>query len=268
MGRWPPAYPLLQCQAERAGCGLGHLQWTVPVSPSFSPWSGTSWNSEVIRGMMQGTFETWVSRPNPHPNLDPWRRCSVAGPLTELLSQRHCLEIPEGLACKWQALEGVGVCAPSVLDTPCTPQSAAGGGGGRRVRSRGLGGRLSCHWPVRLPHTGHVSRPVVADVGCSLSVMSFPAEGVESAIKNNIEDVRLFLDSKHPGHYAVYNLSPRTYRPSKFHNRVGGLGACLHCVRFSYCRPSHPAVAVGWPLTVPSGSQRSPGPWRRGAGVR
>lgn len=50
--------------------------------------------------------------------------------------------------------------------------------------------------------------------------MSFPAEGVESAIKNNIEDVRLFLDSKHPGRYAVYNLSPRTYRPSKFHNRV------------------------------------------------
>ena len=112
------------------------------------------------------------------------------------------------------------------------------------MRSRGLGGRLSCHWPVRLPHTGHVSRPVVADVGCSLSVMSFPAEGVESAIKNNIEDVRLFLDSKHPGHYAVYNLSPRTYRPSKFHNRVGRLGACLHCVRFSYCRPSHPAVAA------------------------
>ena len=43
---------------------------------------------------------------------------------------------------------------------------------------------------------------------------------MESAIKNNIEDVRLFLDSKHPGRYAVYNLSPRTYRPSKFHNRV------------------------------------------------
>lgn len=65
-------------------------------------------------------------------------------------------------------------------------------------------------------------------------MMSFPAEGVESAIKNNIEDVRLFLDSKHPGHYAVYNLSPRTYRSSKFHNRVGGLGVCLspHAVFF------------------------------------
>ncbi|KAG5207939.1 hypothetical protein R6Z07F_007971 [Ovis aries] len=57
-----------------------------------------------------------------------------------------------------------------------------------------------------------------------IAVMSFPAEGVESAIKNNIEDVRLFLDSKHPGRYAVYNLSPRTYRPSKFHNRVSDCG--------------------------------------------
>lgn len=53
-----------------------------------------------------------------------------------------------------------------------------------------------------------------------IAVMSFPAEGVESAIKNNIEDVRLFLDTRHAGHYAVYNLSKRSYRPSRFHNRV------------------------------------------------
>uniref|UniRef100_A0A672HUR8 Cyclin-G-associated kinase n=1 Tax=Salarias fasciatus TaxID=181472 RepID=A0A672HUR8_SALFA len=54
-----------------------------------------------------------------------------------------------------------------------------------------------------------------------IAVMPFPAEGVESAMnKNNIEDVRLFLDSRHAGHYAVYNLSKRSYRPSRFHNRV------------------------------------------------
>ncbi|KAJ8263481.1 hypothetical protein COCON_G00159380 [Conger conger] len=57
-----------------------------------------------------------------------------------------------------------------------------------------------------------------------IAVMSFPAEGVESAIKNNIEDVRLFLDSRHAGHYAVYNLSKRSYRPSRFHNRVSDCG--------------------------------------------
>ncbi|KAH0628437.1 hypothetical protein JD844_009603 [Phrynosoma platyrhinos] len=61
-----------------------------------------------------------------------------------------------------------------------------------------------------------------------IAVMSFPAEGVESAIKNNIEDVRLFLDSKHPGRYAVYNLSPRTYRPSRFHNRKLNLDILLY----------------------------------------
>ncbi|XP_034155056.2 cyclin-G-associated kinase isoform X1 [Pangasianodon hypophthalmus] len=57
-----------------------------------------------------------------------------------------------------------------------------------------------------------------------IAVMSFPAEGVESAIKNNIEDVRLYLDSRHAGHYAVYNLSRRSYRPVRFHNRVWECG--------------------------------------------
>ncbi|XP_077377441.1 cyclin-G-associated kinase [Festucalex cinctus] len=77
-----------------------------------------------------------------------------------------------------------------------------------------------------------------------IAVMSFPAEGVESAIKNNIEDVRLFLDSRHPGHYAVYNLSRRSYRPSRFHNRVS---ECNWQVRrspnlrslFSVCKNMH-----------------------------
>ncbi|XP_077456668.1 cyclin-G-associated kinase [Stigmatopora argus] len=77
-----------------------------------------------------------------------------------------------------------------------------------------------------------------------IAVMSFPAEGVESAIKNNIEDVRLYLDSRHPGHYAVYNLSKRCYRPSRFHNRVS---ECNWQVRrspnlrslFSVCKNMH-----------------------------
>nr|XP_054109543.1 cyclin-G-associated kinase isoform X1 [Callithrix jacchus] len=77
-----------------------------------------------------------------------------------------------------------------------------------------------------------------------IAVMSFPAEGVESALKNNIEDVRLFLDSKHAGHYAVYNLSPRTYRPSRFHNRVSECGWAarraphLHTL-YNICRNMH-----------------------------
>lgn len=77
-----------------------------------------------------------------------------------------------------------------------------------------------------------------------IAVMSFPAEGVESAIKNNIEDVRMFLDAKHPGHYAVYNLSPRIYRASKFHNRVTECGWAvrraphLHSL-YTLCRNMH-----------------------------
>ncbi|XP_040264145.1 putative tyrosine-protein phosphatase auxilin isoform X1 [Bufo bufo] len=51
-------------------------------------------------------------------------------------------------------------------------------------------------------------------------VMSFPAEGVELGFRNHIEDVRSFLDSRHLDHYTVFNLSPRSYRSAKFHNRV------------------------------------------------
>ncbi|XP_078575507.1 cyclin-G-associated kinase-like [Branchiostoma floridae x Branchiostoma japonicum] len=57
-----------------------------------------------------------------------------------------------------------------------------------------------------------------------LIVMSFPAEGIEATIKNNLEEVRLYLDSRHTGHYAVYNLAQRTYRHHKFHNRVSECG--------------------------------------------
>ncbi|CAG5134697.1 unnamed protein product, partial [Candidula unifasciata] len=57
-----------------------------------------------------------------------------------------------------------------------------------------------------------------------LIVMSYPAEGVESAFKNSIDEVRNFLESKHRGSYAVYNLSQRTYRGAKFENRVSECG--------------------------------------------
>lgn len=56
-----------------------------------------------------------------------------------------------------------------------------------------------------------------------LKVMSYPAEGVESAIKNHIDDVRTFLESRHKGCYAVYNLCQRSYRAAKFENRVSAV---------------------------------------------
>ncbi|XP_030062463.1 auxilin [Microcaecilia unicolor] len=51
-------------------------------------------------------------------------------------------------------------------------------------------------------------------------VMSYPAEGVELGFRNHIEDVRSFLDSRHLDHYTVFNLSQKSYRSAKFHNRV------------------------------------------------
>jgi len=60
----------------------------------------------------------------------------------------------------------------------------------------------------------------VSYITSRLIVMSYPAEGVESAIKNHIDDVREFLETHHPGSYAVYNLSNRSYRTVKFQNRV------------------------------------------------
>ncbi|XP_059173806.1 cyclin-G-associated kinase-like [Physella acuta] len=57
-----------------------------------------------------------------------------------------------------------------------------------------------------------------------LIVMSYPAEGMESAFKNSIDDVRNYLESRHRGSYAVYNLSQRGYRVAKFENRVSECG--------------------------------------------
>ncbi|XP_061489326.1 putative tyrosine-protein phosphatase auxilin isoform X2 [Rhineura floridana] len=51
-------------------------------------------------------------------------------------------------------------------------------------------------------------------------VMSFPGEGVELGFRNHIDNVRTFLDSSHPDRYTVFNLSPKSYRTTRFHNRV------------------------------------------------
>ncbi|XP_067846486.1 auxilin isoform X2 [Heptranchias perlo] len=51
-------------------------------------------------------------------------------------------------------------------------------------------------------------------------VISYPAEGVELSFKNQIDDVRSFLDSRHLDHYTIFNLSQKSYRSAKFHNRI------------------------------------------------
>ena len=55
--------------------------------------------------------------------------------------------------------------------------------------------------------------------------MSYPAEGMESAYKNNMDDVVIFLEQHHNKAYAVYNCSNRSYRPIKFDNRVSWINS-------------------------------------------
>ncbi|GFR85921.1 cyclin-G-associated kinase-like, partial [Elysia marginata] len=64
----------------------------------------------------------------------------------------------------------------------------------------------------------------ISYVTSRLIVMSYPAEGMESAFKNSIDEVRAYLEAKHRGSYAVYNLSQRSYRVQKFENRVSECG--------------------------------------------
>ena len=66
-----------------------------------------------------------------------------------------------------------------------------------------------------------------------VAAMSLPVEGLESAYRNHIDDVRAMMESKHSGHYTVYNVSERASNPSKY--------------------PSGQLVEAGWsPGTVPS----------------
>ena len=60
-----------------------------------------------------------------------------------------------------------------------------------------------------------------------VAAMSFPAEGLESAYRNNIEDVRAMMESKHSNHYTVLNVSERPSNPTKY--------------------PSGKLIDAGWP---------------------
>ena len=57
-----------------------------------------------------------------------------------------------------------------------------------------------------------------------LIVTSFPAEGIESAYRQNIDDVRAALDTRHGNHYAIYNVSGRSYAANKFNARITDCG--------------------------------------------
>lgn len=58
-------------------------------------------------------------------------------------------------------------------------------------------------------------------VGDKIIAMGYPASGFESTYRNDYEQVKKFLDSKHGKNYWVYNLcSERSYPSSFFEDRV------------------------------------------------
>ena len=50
--------------------------------------------------------------------------------------------------------------------------------------------------------------------------MSYPAAGMESTYRNNLDDVAQMLNEKHPSSYLVFNLSQRAYDYSKLNELV------------------------------------------------
>ena len=51
-------------------------------------------------------------------------------------------------------------------------------------------------------------------------VMSYPASGAKSMWRNDIKEVRRFLEEKHLGHFYVFNVSEKPYDWEKFDEHV------------------------------------------------
>ncbi|KAI8994581.1 protein-tyrosine phosphatase-like protein [Pilobolus umbonatus] len=49
--------------------------------------------------------------------------------------------------------------------------------------------------------------------------MSYPSEGLEGLYRNTVKDIKKFLDTRHAGHYKVYNLRrEKLYADTRFDN--------------------------------------------------
>ncbi|KAJ7417831.1 DnaJ heat shock protein family (Hsp40) member C6 [Willisornis vidua] len=108
-----------------------------------------------------------------------------------------------------------------------SPDMESSYGGGLLDMVKGGAGRLFSNLKDNLKDTlKDTSSKVMQSVASytkgelDISYITSRIIGVELGFRNHIEDVRTFLDSRHPDHYTVFNLSPKYYRSAKFHNRV------------------------------------------------
>eukprot|EP00478_Filoreta_tenera_P002181 GABV01002239.1.p1 GENE.GABV01002239.1~~GABV01002239.1.p1 ORF type:complete len:163 (+),score=31.58 GABV01002239.1:128-616(+) len=69
--------------------------------------------------------------------------------------------------------------------------------------------------------------------------MGFPSEGKEGVYRNPMPEVQRFFNTRHPGHYWIYNLcSERSYDPGKFNGWVTRFPFDDHnCPRFDDLPP-------------------------------
>lgn len=50
--------------------------------------------------------------------------------------------------------------------------------------------------------------------------MGIPATGVSTMWRNNLDEVCEFLETRHKGHFMIWNLTENTYDYDKFNNQV------------------------------------------------
>uniref|UniRef100_A0A224YKG6 Auxilin n=1 Tax=Rhipicephalus zambeziensis TaxID=60191 RepID=A0A224YKG6_9ACAR len=120
-----------------------------------------------------------------------------------------------------------GGTAPSAAAPPPTAAEGGWGSAGLLTSLRGGAGSLLKRLGDTSTKVMHMAQQTMgkADLDFNyitsrIAVMSYPAEGLESAYRNHVEDVRTLLDARHRGHYAIYNVSGRAYSSAKFDCKV------------------------------------------------
>lgn len=81
--------------------------------------------------------------------------------------------------------------------------------------------------------------------------MSFPAGGMESAFRNDIDEVAYFMKDTHRDNFMIYNLSERDYDYTKFNNQVCCIGHCKYVIASDTCGQCRYNLGVAFQIITP-----------------